>query len=122
MSGTDYLVDTNCFIYLLEEHPLLQSFIADSWGYSFITEMELLSKKNLTASEDKTIRLLLERCQRFNHSQSLTEATIIIKRKYGIKLPDAIIAATAQYAGIPLLTADKQFNKIKEIDCILLEI
>ncbi len=47
--------------------------------------------------------------------------TIELRKQYGLKLPDAIIAATSRAAGVPLLTADKQFGKIKEIDCILLQ-
>lgn len=39
----------------------------------------------------------------------------------GIKLPDAIIAATAIKNRVPLLTADKGFRQIAELDLILLE-
>ena len=41
--------------------------------------------------------------------------TIEFRKKYKLKLPDAIIAATAQFLNIPLVTADKSFNKINEI-------
>ncbi|MBQ9620289.1 MAG: hypothetical protein IJR44_07350 [Neisseriaceae bacterium] len=39
----------------------------------------------------------------------------------GIKLPDAIIAATVIKNRVPLLTADKGFRQIAELDLILLE-
>ncbi|WP_421942417.1 PIN domain-containing protein [Pedobacter sp.] len=45
-----------------------------------------------------------------------------LKRKYNIKIPDAIIAATSILLKIPLITADKGFMKIKKIDCVILEI
>jgi predicted nucleic acid-binding protein len=45
-----------------------------------------------------------------------------LKKKYSIKLPDAIIAATAIWYKIPLITADKGFEKIEELELILLEI
>ena len=122
MNGVDYLADTNCFIYLLEGHPQILPFINDKWGFSFITEMELLSKKELTASEDNDIRQLLSSCMKYGHNQSISEIAIILRRKYGLKLPDAIIAATAQHFNTPLLTADKQFGSVNEIDCLLLEI
>lgn len=122
MNGIDYLADTNCFIYLLNENALLAPFAESRWAYSFITEMELLSKKDLTAKEDKTIRAMLGACFRFGHNQSVTEATISIRRKYSLKLPDAIIAATAISLQIPLLTADKRFTLVKEIDCFLLDL
>ncbi len=122
MSGIDYLADTNCFIYLLDGHPSMQPFINETWGFSYITEMELLSKKELTATEDFNIRQLLDACVKFGHTQTITDATIAIRKKYKLKLPDAIIAATAQTLKTPLLTADKQFGVIDEIDCILLEL
>jgi predicted nucleic acid-binding protein len=122
MSGIKYLADTNCFIYLLEENSLLLPFAEDLWAFSFITEMELLSKKGITNYEDTIIRKLLSTCIKINHTQTITDLTIELRRKEGLKLPDAIIAATAKYLNLPLLTADKDFSKIKDIDCLLLDI
>jgi hypothetical protein len=122
MSGLSYLADTNCFIYLLDENPLLLPFAEDNWAYSFITEMEILSKKGITLKQDSLIRKMLASCSRVDHNQAITELTIKIRRKYSVKLPDAIIAASAQYLSIPLLTADKAFAQIKEIDCFIVEI
>ena len=96
-------------------------FASDIWGYCFITEMELLSQKNLATEERELIRRLLGSCIRFGHSQEVTDMTIELRKQYGLKLPDAIIAATSRAAGVPLLMADKHFGKIKEIDCILLQ-
>jgi len=45
MNGIKYLADTNCFIYLLDENPIILPFVNDGWAFSYITEMELLSKK-----------------------------------------------------------------------------
>ncbi|SER39661.1 hypothetical protein SAMN04488023_108132 [Pedobacter rhizosphaerae] len=44
MNGIKYVADTNCFIYLLEENPLLLPFAEEVWAFSYITEIELLSK------------------------------------------------------------------------------
>ena len=43
------------------------------------------------------------------------------EKKYGIKLPDAIIAATAIKNNLPLLTADKGFKRVSELNLNLLE-
>ena len=43
-------------------------------------------------------------------------------QKFVVKLPDAIIAATALYLDLPLLTADTGFQKIQDLKLILLEI
>ena len=122
MNGISYLADTNCFIYLLDEHPLLLPFAESNWAYSFITEMEILSKKGITLKQDTLIRKMLASCTKVDHNQTITELTIKLRRRYSLKLPDAIIAATAQYLHTPLLTADKAFAQIKEIDCFIIEI
>jgi len=122
MNGINYLSDTNCFVYLLDENPLLLPFTKSGWAYSFITEMEVLSKKNITLKQDSIIRQMLAACFKIDHNQTITELTIKLRRKYSLKLPDAIIAASAQYMQLPLLTADKAFAQIKEIDCFILEL
>jgi hypothetical protein len=64
---------------------------------------------------------MLGTCTKYGHTQSISELTINLRRKYSIKIPDAIIAATSIEMKIPLLTADKGFAQIKEIDCFILE-
>jgi predicted nucleic acid-binding protein len=39
-----------------------------------------------------------------------------------MKLPDAIIASSAQYLNMPLLTADKEFKKIPDLDLIIYDL
>ena len=121
MSGIKYLADTNCFIYLLDKNPLVLPLADDIWAFSFITEMELLSKKSIGKQEDSLIRQMLSICVRVNHNQNITDLTIELRRNERLKLPDAIIAATAQYLNLPLLKVDKSFSKIKSIECFLLE-
>lgn len=121
MNGLKYFADTNCFIYLLDENPLILPFANDGWAFSYITEIELLSKKGITKHEDALIREMLNSCYKISHSQSLTEIVIDIRRKNTIKLPDALIAASAQQLQIPLITADKGFSNLKDIDCIILD-
>lgn len=122
MNGINYLADTNCFIYLLNQNPTILSFAESGWGYSYITEMELLSKKGLTAKQDSIIRQMLDTCTKFRHDDVISELTIKLRRKYSLKLPDAIIAASAQSLNIPLLTGDKGFAQVKEIDCLIFEV
>ena len=121
MNGIKYLADTNCFIYLLDENPLILPFIIDSQAFSYITEIELLSKKGISTNEDTLIREVLDTCYKVDHSQALTGLIINLKRNNNLKLPDAIIAASAQLLKFPLITADKSFAKIKNIDCIILD-
>ena len=46
--------------------------------------------------------------------------TIEIRKKYAIKLPDAIIASSAIVNDLVLLTADKGFERVKELKLNLL--
>jgi len=47
------------------------------------------------------------------------DTAIAIRKKYKLKLPDSIVAATAIAYDIPLITADKQFNAISELQLLL---
>ncbi|WP_259068175.1 hypothetical protein HDF24_08210 [Mucilaginibacter sp. X4EP1] len=79
MNGIKYLADTNCFIYLLNENPLILPFVTAGWAFSYITEIELLSKKGITEEEDALIREMLDTCYKINHSQTLSELAISFK-------------------------------------------
>jgi hypothetical protein len=45
----------------------------------------------------------------------IKEKAIQIRKENPIKLPDCIIAATAEYLQAPLLTNDEHFKKIKPL-------
>ena len=49
----------------------------------------------------------------------IRDITIRLRRQYTLKLPDAIVAATAIFLGIPLISADKHFEKISELTFFL---
>ncbi len=95
MSGIKFLADTNCFIYLPDQNPLVLPFTDEAWAFSYITEIELLSKKSLSDSDEIIIKQMLNACLKVTHTQVLTDLVIILKRKNNIKLPDAITAASA---------------------------
>ena len=95
MNGNKFLVDTNTFIYLLNKHPSLEPFLKKDWFFSFITEIELLGKPGITQLEIQTIKGILGVCIRVEHVEEINEITIQLKQEYKIKLPDALIAATA---------------------------
>lgn len=61
-------------------------------------------------------------CFLIEWNTKIKEQTIEFRNKYSLRLPDAIIAATACVYGVPLITADKAFSKIEELDLILIEI
>lgn len=122
MSGNRTLADTNAFIYLLRKHPAIKPLIDTVWGYSFITKIELLGKPGITQKEIDTVKQMLESCFIVPHSETINELAIKLKQDYHLKIPDALIAATAINSDIPLITADKDFTKIQELDIILIEL
>ncbi|MFN5630167.1 MAG: type II toxin-antitoxin system VapC family toxin [Bacteroidota bacterium] len=118
----DFIADTNSLIYLHEGNKIVEPFIEYDLGISFISEIELLGFQGLSKFEESKLLLLLNDCFQIEWSTKLKEQTIQLKRKYKLKLPDSIIAATSLIYKLPLVTADKEFSKIKELDLILIEI
>ena len=95
MIGSELLVNTNTFIYLLNKHPALEPFLEKNWFFSFITELELLGKPGITQSEIQSITGILGACAKVKHCEEINEITIQLRQWHKIKLPDALIAATA---------------------------
>jgi predicted nucleic acid-binding protein len=120
MNGIDFLVDTNVLIYLHEAQPEVLPYLDYAWCCSVITEMELLGMPNLTESEKRKLKLLLKDCIIFPLSDDIKNITINIRQTKKIKLPDAIIAATAIHYKLPLLSADSGFKNISGLTLITL--
>lgn len=118
----DFIADTNFLIYLHEGNNAVAPFLNYDFGISFITEVELLGFKKLTKTEETKLKLLLNDCFIIDWNSKIKDQTISLKKQYPIKLPDAIIASTAIVYGLPLITADKGFNAIKNLDLVVLEL
>lgn len=117
-----FLLDTNAFLFLTSSTASLEKLKNDSLFFiSVITELELLSFGKLTSEEESLIRRILKTTSIFNIDNDIKERTIELRRKYNIKLPDAIIAATAETKTLPLITNDKYFSKIEEIKVLTIE-
>ncbi|MDD6970287.1 MAG: type II toxin-antitoxin system VapC family toxin [Treponema sp.] len=82
--------------------------------------MELLSFSGITSDEENNIKSLLLDCKEISLTDEIKEKTIEIRKKYKTKLPDAIVAASAIVNNLPLITADKGFNQIEELDLKLI--
>jgi predicted nucleic acid-binding protein len=121
MSGDKYLADTNTFIYLLNKHPSLSPLLESDWSYSFVTEIELLGKFRIFSEELKQVKSLLQSCSKISYSDDISRQAISLRQQHKIKIPDAIIAATAIVKKMPLLTFDKGFRTVKSIDLVLLD-
>ncbi len=120
MNGNRYLADTNVLLYIIAGNASLADYLEDEFFISEITEIELLGNKGMTELQFKYRSAIIQNCTIVNLSENIKRLAIHLKQSYVLKIPDAIIAATSIYLNFPLLTADKDFKKIKELDLILI--
>ena len=122
MNGNKYIIDTNIILYILGGNKKLAEMLNNKKIHiSFITELELLGYKKITEKDKIIIKDFLSNCNIIDINSQIKEYTLQIKQKQLVRLPDAIIGATALFLNIPLLTSDKGFEKIKEIDLHIFE-
>jgi predicted nucleic acid-binding protein len=121
MSGISFLVDTNILIYLQNGRPSIDQYLGDEFYVSDITVLEYLGVKGILEDQLKKRKIVLDACQLIEFNPSIRDLSIELKQKYQIKVPDAIIAATSIVNNKTLLTADKDFKKIKELNLLIIE-
>lgn len=123
MNGKEILIDTNIVLYLLRGNDTLKEMLQGKNPYlSFITELELIGFPDISEKEEKQINELLNECLVVSLSNNIKKAYIELRKKYYLKLADAIIASTAIALNIPLITSDKQFASVKELILIQYEV
>ena len=118
MNGIDLIADTNALIYLLAGRKEVDILNGYSIGISVISELEMISRPNTTDVELSIIRSLIKSCTVIGIEEGIKEEFRRLRQNYSLKLPDAIIAATALHFGLPLVTADKRFSVIDELNLI----
>ena len=115
MSGNKLLLDTNI---ILEYLGNKQGFgIIENYDLyvSFITELELLSYPVIQEEEIKKIEDFLKLVNIIDISGEIKSQSVILRKKYRLRLPDAIICATAFVQNCIFVTNDKYLLKIAEI-------
>lgn len=123
MSGTDIFIDTNICIYLLNGDIKLAKLLQDqSIHISFITEIELFAYHGNTPASTEILNTFISSVTVLDVTQDIKQRTIDIRKSYKLKLPDSIIAASALVKNLPLITADKGFDKIADLDLVLYQI
>ena len=122
MNGRNILADTNIIMYILNGNEPVSTYTNDYFYVSDITEIELLGKKDIGAFEYELRKDFLDNCVIVDLTELVKKITIKLKQKNTIKTADAIIAASVIYLNLPLVTADKDFKKIQELDLQLLEL
>ena len=86
---------------------------------SVITKIELLGFNAGTVEEQTITQTFINAVLVFNLDDAVINQTIALRKQYRIKLPDAIIAATAIVYNLALITRNTtDFDKIPELQCI----
>ena len=120
MNGSEFVFDTNVFLYLQSgREDLINIFNESSVFISVITELELLSFKGLDSTAESELRQSLKSCFVVDLETPIREKAIELRKNYQLKLPDALIAATAVHLQLPLISADKDYTAIEELMFIL---
>jgi predicted nucleic acid-binding protein len=104
-----YLIDTNVWIDALSgklsSSVFLKFSVQASWaGYSAITRLELFGYPGLKNEEEIKIIELLKAFTEIDVDSNIIDKAIFIRKGIRIKVPDAIIAATALEKDCALIT------------------
>ncbi|WP_230658996.1 PIN domain-containing protein [Psychrobacter sp. I-STPA10] len=115
MNGTKYLLDT-CFILGLynQNDDVLDRFgdtLIENCHISVINRIEIFGYAHISSTDERTLWELLSEMVCLPLSYRVEMETIKIRKQYKIKLPDAIILATANIYDLELLTLDKGLMK-----------
>ena len=115
-----YLFDTNTIIYYLQHHfpreaaMNVENLLTTSKPcLSVITEIELLCWRTATPNDLQILKNFINDTTVIELDKSIKYATVDIRKAHRIKLPDAIIAATALVYDLTLITRSvSDFNNI----------
>jgi len=119
------LIDTNVWIDALagnlSKKAFLKISVGPEWaGYSAITRLELFGFPGLTAADEGKIRELLQAFEEVAVTSDVIDRAIEIRKKTKVKVPDAIIGASALVLGCNLITRNvadfKAIDGLKVID------
>jgi predicted nucleic acid-binding protein len=109
-----WLLDTNVVVDHLDGR-LAAPLPDGELHYSVITELECLSRPSLDEAGILTVRAFLSTMTMTELSEPIRAAAVAIRRSRAVRLPDAIILATAQVIGATLLTNDEQLLGVSGI-------
>ena len=108
--GSLKLLDTNVLIYHLNgqlDHTLGKG----SFAISILSEIEVLGFKGLSTSDLDHLRNLIADLTVVPIDDAIKEKTIELRSTTNLRLPDAIIVATALVIGADLMTNDQSLLK-----------
>lgn len=119
---SEYLIDSNAVVdFLMYRMPPSEiSFLYEvSPEIPIITRIELFCKAELGVGELDKLNQFISIARIYQIDEVIALRAIDIRLKYKLKLPDAIIAATAQQHALTLVTRNvSDFDKIEGLEII----
>ena len=124
MSGKHYFFDTNAIIALLQGHEVLVNLAhqAEFIGISVISRLEFFAFSGLTQEDKALFDQFVSRVNVTDITMKdpvLLDAISQIRMTGSLKLPDAIIIASAQSVHSVLVTADVQLANFAKTSVFL---
>ena len=124
--GVRLLLDTNAIIALLKGNVDLEKAAgaAEQIFISIVNELEFKSFSNLSLHDQELFEVFLSMINVLDLQSSdisLKNKIIEIRNTYRLKLPDAIIAASALVNNAVLVTADDDFKKVEGLQLMTLK-
>jgi predicted nucleic acid-binding protein len=94
----------------------VRSIAAGQYFVSVITEIELLSYPSLSSDREVLIRNFLTNVTVVGLDSNIKDLAIVLRKTYRLKLPDAVVAATAKFLNAMLWTNDIKLTNLTEIN------
>jgi predicted nucleic acid-binding protein len=116
-----FLLDTNIVIYL-QKGLLLEPLPVANYAISVITEIELRAYLAITVSQEQWLQRFVNDVQVISLTEPIKEQTIKLRKECLIKLPDAMVCATAMIERAVLLTNDKKLHEVDGLQYQALEL
>ena len=117
-------LDTNILIAYLNGEPGVINRLSQwkqegrAMFVSSISVAEVLALPDLSPSQEEVILQFLRHFFSVPFDDNLAQTAALFSRRYGLKLPDAAIAATAVHRYTPLVSRDRLFRRVKEMTLI----
>ncbi|TAE26638.1 MAG: type II toxin-antitoxin system VapC family toxin [Cytophagales bacterium] len=120
--GTAYLLDTNAIskglrgLFSEDGLAFFRSVVDTEANFSVITRIELLGFNPEDSKTEQTFQLFISEGYEYELTEEIVQATINLRKTVKIKLPDAIIAATALVHKMTLVSDnDTDFLRVPKL-------
>ena len=121
MKEKRYLIDSNIIIYHLNNDKIATEFLVENIDYcaiSIITYIEVLSFDFQRVQSKNIAKTLLECFEMIEVGKDIASQSIGNRKIKKIKLPDNVIASTAQVNNLILVTRNTKDFKLLDIELL----